>query len=438
MAAGALSASHDIRSLGRAATIPVVGHLVRQALLAALTANALRPSRTFRGGALSFLLGWVTVEWAPQLLVASTVDTAQAAARRRATPLGVALAALAWAGLLREIALSRATPQGFNESLASLGKVDGLEPIAPRDAQRTWRRSVHPLPRRREDVVVVRDIRYSDAGRRGLLDVYRPAEVPVDAPVLLQVHGGGWTIGSKEVQAVPLMQHMASLGWVCVAINYRLAPRDPFPAQIIDVKRALAWIRDHVAEHGGDPDYVVITGGSAGGHLAALAALTPGDPVLQPGFEEADTSVRAAVPVYGVYDFAGVTGLRSVEAMRDRFLAPRILQKSFSQDPEAFEQASPILRITEDAPDFFVIHGDTDSLVDVNQARRFVEALREKSTAHVVYTELRGAQHAFDIFESTRTGHMVRAVANYLQWHHRRHVAGPAAVPDEPEGTMAR
>ena len=71
------------------------------------------------------------------------------------------------------------------------------------------------------------------------------------------------------------MQHMAAKGWVCVAINYRLSPRDPFPAHVIDVKRAIAWIREHIAEYGGNPDYIAITGGSAGGHLAALAALTP-------------------------------------------------------------------------------------------------------------------------------------------------------------------
>ncbi len=97
-----------------------------------------------------------------------------------------------------------------------------------------------------------------------------------------------------------------SRGWVCVAINYRLAPRDPFPAHIVDVKKAIAWIRENIAAYGGNPDYIAITGGSAGGHLAALAALTANDAAYQPGFEDADTTVQAAVPHYGVYDFAGV------------------------------------------------------------------------------------------------------------------------------------
>ena len=100
------------------------------------------------------------------------------------------------------------------------------------------------------------------------------------------------------------MSHLAELGWVCVAINYRLSPRSTWPDQIIDVKRALAWTKEHIAEYGGDPDWVAITGGSAGGHLSSLAALTPNDPQFQPGFEDADTSVRAAVPFYGLYDFA--------------------------------------------------------------------------------------------------------------------------------------
>ncbi|MFC6697508.1 alpha/beta hydrolase [Nocardioides daphniae] len=416
-----------------------MGYLVRQTLVAALTANALRPSRSFRGGALSFLAGFLTVELAPQILAANSVDTAVHLLRRRRSWPGLALAAFSTAGLAREIALSRSSPQGLNTAVGTLGELEGLEPIAARDAERTLARRVNPLPRRDPRVRVVRDVRYSPAGRRGLLDLYLPTDPPAShAPVLLQVHGGGWTIGAKENQGVPLMQHMASLGWVCVAINYRLAPRAPFPAQIIDVKRAIAWIKEHVAEYGGDPDYVVVTGGSAGGHLASLAALTPNAPEFQPGFEDADTSVQAAAPIYGVYDFAGATGLRSAIAMRDRFLGPRVLLRSYDAEPELFEAGSPILRINDCAPDFFVVHGAADSLVDVGQARLFVEALKRRSRAHVVYAELPGAQHAFDLFNTTRTSHMVRALANYLTWHRRRHVAGPDSVPDEPLGTMAQ
>ena len=201
-----------------------------------------------------------------------------------------------------------------------------------------WRKLVYPFRMREPRVTVHKNIAYDDTtGRRGLLDVYVPAETPPQgAPVLLQVHGGGWTIGNKDQQGIPLMQHLAAKGWVCVAINYRLSPKHAFPAHVIDVKKAIAWIKEHIEAYGGDPDYVAITGGSAGGHLCALAALTPDRKEWQPGFEDADTSVQVAVPHYGVYDFAGSTGLRSAEQLRDLFLAPRILQTTWPEDPEAF------------------------------------------------------------------------------------------------------
>ena len=81
---------------------------------------------------------------------------------------------------------------------------------------------------------------------------------------------------NKHEQALPLMNHLAARGWVCVAANYRLSPRATFPDHLIDLKRALAWIREHIAEFGGDPGFVAATGGSAGGHLSSLLSLTAG------------------------------------------------------------------------------------------------------------------------------------------------------------------
>ena len=276
---------------------------------------------------------------------------------------------------------------------------------------------MRPFDFHTDGIRILRDLPYSEAGKRGLLDLYLPERITDKAPVLLQVHGGAWVVGQKDHQGQPLMTHLAAKGWICVAINYRLSPRDPWPAHIVDVKRAIAWVKEHIAEYGGDPDYLALTGGSAGGHLAALAALTPNDPAYQPGFEDVDTTVRVAVPFYGVYDFAGSTGLRSAERMRDAFLSPRVLQSTWAETPEAYEAASPILRITPDAPDFFVIHGALDSMVDVDQARLFVDRLRRTSRKSVVYAELPGAQHAFDVFHSIRGTHVVRAVDRYLNWH---------------------
>lgn len=412
--------------------------------MSALTANALRPLPGMRRGLLSFFPGWLTNELAPQMLAVTAADAAVHLPQARRHRVGLALAAASSVGLGAMIAQSRKVGDDAERALVDGIGTDYVERLdalpTPADLATPWRKLVNPFRMRDDRVRVEKNIAYAPHGRRGMLDVYRPADADQleGAPVLLQVHGGGWTIGNKDQQGIPLMQHMAAKGWVCVAINYRLSPRNAFPAHVVDVKQAIAWIREHIAEYGGDPDYIAITGGSAGGHLTALAALTANDPAYQPGFEDADTTVQAAVPHYGVYDFAGSTGLRSAELMRDRFLAPRILKRRWSEAPEEFEAASPILRITEDAPDFFVIHGAHDSLVAVDQARLFVDKLKAVSKRSVVYAELAGTQHAFDVFPSIRSAHIVRAIDRYLHWHWNGYRKGrPVASDSEPATTEA-
>ncbi len=237
--------------------------------------------------------------------------------------------------------------------------------------------------------------------------------------MLVQVHGGGWTIGSKEQQGLLLMNAMAERGWVCVAMNYRLAPKHPFPAQIIDVKKAIAWTREHIASYGGDPSYLVITGGSAGGHLAALAALTPGEAAYQPGFEDADTSVAGVRAVLRRLRHGRADRRPARRGAARRLPRAAGLQEGpASKDREEFVRASPIAHVSPDAPDFFVLHGTNDSLVDVRQARAFVEKLKEQSRRTVTYAEFPGTQHAFEVFGSIRSHHVIRAVQRWLLHHH--------------------
>jgi acetyl esterase/lipase len=224
-------------------------------------------------------------------------------------------------------------------------------------------------------------------------------------------------IGEKEQQAKPLMYHMAQRGWICVAINYRLSPKAAFPAHVIDVKKSIAWIRENIAEYGGDPGFIAITGGSAGGHLTALAALTPNRSDWQPGFEDADTTLQAAVPFYGVYDFLDRHDIRPSMSM-DEVLGKHVMQCSKDEQPELWEQASPIAQVQDSAPPFFVVHGTHDSLVWVEEARVFVSALEEASNNPVAYAELPGAQHAFEVFHSVRTDYTVNAVADFLEYAH--------------------
>lgn len=396
----------------------------RAAVYAALTANAIRPLPGFRTGIPSFFAGWLTTELAPHWLAITTADAVTHLGERRRDKVGLALSGLSAAGLAYLIAQARrdqvVAEDALNEALGADWEDQLDELPTPAEVRGSWRALVNPFRTFRrppQTITIDRDVAFGEAGRRNYLDIYRPAEPVEDAPVLLQVHGGAWILGQKEEQGVPLMQHLASKGWVCVAINYRLAPRDPWPAQAVDVKKAIHWIRENIAAYGGDPDYIAITGGSAGGHLTALTALTPNTPEWQPGFEDADTSVQLAVPHYGVYDFAGSTGTKASTKLRDLFLTKWVMQTTWEQDPEVFEDASPILRITSEAPDFFVLHGAHDTLVPVDQARQFVARLKETSKRSVVYAELPGAQHAFDVFPSIRSGHIVRAIDRYLHWH---------------------
>ncbi|MDX6324840.1 MAG: hypothetical protein QOK15_1194 [Nocardioidaceae bacterium] len=397
-----------------------MGYLRRQLVTSALTANAVHPLPGYVTSVPSMVAGWLVSELSPHLLVATAADTAVHLVRsrdRKAALLGAAnLAALGY--VVRQGGRSRETfESGLLEGLGG----DYRTELESRHADLDWttplRQLAWPFRHAGARVDVVKDVSYApEHGRRGLLDIYTPPGDITGAPVLLQVHGGAWTIGSKDNQGLPLMRHMASRGWVCVAINYRLSPRNAWPAHIVDVKRAIAWIRQHGAEYGADPSFIAVTGGSAGGHLAALAALTPNDPAYQPGFEDADTRVQAAVPFYGVYDLSGSTGSKAVLQMRDRFLGPKVFFEEATKNPEPFETASPLLRVRKDAPPFYVIHGVNDTLVKIAQAREFVRALREVSDHAVSYTELTGTQHAFDVFPSVRSQHSVRAVDRFLRW----------------------
>ena len=271
-----------------------------------------------------------------------------------------------------------------------------------------------------------RNVAYGDAGIRNHLDVWKRADLPADAkaPVLFQVHGGAWTVGMKEGQGETLMGHLAERGWVCVTTNYRLSPRANWPDHIVDVKKALAWTKANIAAHGGDPDFVVITGGSAGGHLASLAALTPNLADFQPGFEDVDTSVQGAVPFYGVYDFVNRYG--TSRADMEKFVSDTVFKTRLADDRARWEQASSISHVSADAPPFFVLHGTNDSLVPVEQARTFVDELRKESVKPVVYAELPGAQHAFELQPSVRAYAAAHAVERFLAVIRSEHVAANA------------
>jgi acetyl esterase/lipase len=396
-----------------------------------MTATGLvRATRLGWGNMLWFLSGWLTSELAlfhvllaalVTAVVAATTDALQSAPGR----LGLVLMALSWVGLallqwraapsgrILEDALRRALGTEYRDRIA-------LARRALLRARVPLRELALPFALRRAGVERLRDITYADGHERHVLDVYRPAGGCKNAPVLLQIHGGGWMIGNKHEQALPLVYHLAARGWVVVTPNYRLSPQARFPDHLVDCKRALAWVRTNVADYGGDPGFVAVSGGSAGGHLTALMALTANDPRLQPGFEDADTTVAAAVPFYGIYDFLDRHGLKGSGAAMVRWLEKTVMPCPRGQDTALWDLASPIALLRPDAPPFFVLHGTHDSLASVEEARHFAESLRAVSDQPVVYAELPGAQHAWDMFGSVRALESVQAVARFLEWARSR------------------
>ena len=263
---------------------------------------------------------------------------------------------------------------------------------------------------------VVRSLEYGPEDEHRL-DLYRPAGAGTYAdtesrPVMVYIHGGGWVSGKKEQQGLPMMHELARSGWVCVGIDYRVGKKHRFPAEIDDVKLALEWVNAHIDDHGGDPSFIAVSGGSAGGHLASLAALD----------HDSARLVKACVPIYGVYDFTDHLDIRGYARMRP-FLERMVMPMKQGDDPEFWQQMSPIFLVGEDAPPFFVVQGALDVFAWREEARAFVERLSAVSESAVAYAELPGAQHAFELFNSVRSAATVDAIVAFCNDVHSRRSA---------------
>jgi acetyl esterase/lipase len=329
------------------------------------------------------------------------------------------------AGLVELERESRRTRHIMEHALTSTFGPDyrsRLRSEAELDAPLPFGRALIPLWLTDPNVRAIKNLAYAEGGARRTLNLYLPKKPVENAPVLFQIHGGAWSIGHKSQQARPLLHYMAARGWVCVSINYRLSPAVSWPAQLVDAKLALAWVKEHIAEYGGDPEFVVCTGGSAGGHLTALLGLTGNNPRFQPPGLIADTSVQAAIPLYAPYDFCDREGLQPHRGLRS-LLERVVVQRPFEQARELYEMGSPMGLLHSDAPPFLVIHGTHDSLACVEEARAFAQKLKAQSRAQVVYAELPRTQHAFEVFHSTRTTHVIRAMHRFAEAVYAEHLA---------------
>lgn len=269
-------------------------------------------------------------------------------------------------------------------------------------------------------------VRYGDHPAQ-LLDVWRLPDLPPDAPVLLFVPGGAWVQGSRVMQGHTMLHHLVKQGWVCLTMDYRVSPVNRWPRHIADVNAAIAWARANVDKFGGDRNFVAVAGCSAGGHLASLAALTPGDPAFRGELtEDADTTVDAVVGIYGRYDWQD----RSTPARKNfqNFLERVVVGRKQSRHPDVFAAASPRARIHSDAPPFFLIHGDQDTIIPVDEARVFAEELSAVSRNVVEYSEIRRAGHAFDLVDSSHARRLAVEVGRFLNDVRARQLQGETAA----------
>jgi len=381
-----------------------------------------------KGVVISFLSGWLVGELVWHHLVFQVVLTLVFVAAGVVDgvfgSIGLLMLLVSWWGMtmyhlqadLAENEIERSLENGlgadYRTHIRADAVYDDVKPLSKKQLARPF------STMRSDQVESIKNIPYEQVDGLNLkLDIRRPKIKPENAPVLFQIHGGAWThkMGSKNEQAIPLMNRLAENGWVCVAISYRLSPKATFPEHIIDCKKALVWVKKHIAEYGGNPNFILVTGGSAGGHLSSLLSLTENYAPFQPGFEDENTEVQGCIPFYGIYDFHDEKALQYHKGL-EQILQTSILKVSKQDNPELYRQASPVNHAHKQAPPFMVVQGDKDTLVSTDEARYFVESLKQISDSPVVYAEISGAQHAFDVFPTVRSEHVLNGVVRFAGW----------------------
>lgn len=251
-----------------------------------------------------------------------------------------------------------------------------------------WALPRGPDPRHEPDVVYAR----LPDGRELLADVWRPnPQVEPSGLALVYVHGGYYQLLDKDSGTRPLFRHLTRQGHVVVDLGYRLVDETDIVGMVGDVKRGIAWIKDHARSLDVDPERVVVAGASSGGNLALLAAYTPGHPLLTPGGLVSDTSVRAVVSYYGVHDFPVFAQLPG-----DDDLLSRLLGDSYEQAPGRYELGSPVHHVSDTAPTTLLVQGlhDQPHLID---AGRDLAAALDGAGVRVANVELPATDHAFDL-----------------------------------------
>ncbi len=266
-----------------------------------------------------------------------------------------------------------------------------------------------PLP---AGVRLLSDIAYLPADRAEKLDIYLPpasgggdagAGAEARRPAVVYYHGGGWVRGDKATERERnIGGKLAAAGYVFVSVNYVLGPR-VWPANLLDCKNAVRFVRQHAARYGIDPDRIAAMGTSAGGHLAMMVGYTTDHSEFEPTGPYGGVSSRVAA----VVDFYGMTNLltrRQVESdgtPTGRFMdshAPEVLGVTRTEAPARWQAASPVTHVTRHSPPTLIVHGLADATVDYIQAVELANVLRARGVAHELRL-LEGIGHMFHLDE---------------------------------------
>ncbi len=240
------------------------------------------------------------------------------------------------------------------------------------------------------DVRVERNIAFLAEGRTEKADLYSPLVPPKGKklPGVVMIHGGGWVGGRRDAEReINIGGTLARNGFVVMSIDYKLSlnKQTVWPTNLWDCKTAVRWLRKNAARLGVDPDRIGVVGGSAGGHLAAMVALTTPADGLDPAEPYGDVScaVKCCVDLYGIADIGTYHDVT-------------MLGKAFAEAPELYRRASPVVYVRSNSPPFLLLHGTADTTVKLEQSQLLADTLARFGVKHELVI-VPGAPHSFHL-----------------------------------------
>lgn len=245
-------------------------------------------------------------------------------------------------------------------------------------------------------LVFARDVAYGDTSDAQRLDILYPTDGRPPQPAIVMIHGGGWYTGDKGgVQTARMLRAFADAGFTALSINYRLSDEAPFPAAVEDCKRAIRWVRAHARDYGVDPGRIGVIGGSAGGHLSAMLAVTrPDDGLEGPGYEDQSSAVQAAVPVCPPCDLR----VHLSERLKEE-ADPAVARFLGAGGAALAGRASPISYAHPGAAPMLLVHGTADARVVPAQSEAMAAALAAAGALHELML-VEGGRHGMGIVRS--------------------------------------